>query len=104
MKTGKTLERNAWFLAKVDLRGWKERLIWWAFRKYLLNEDHWRLRMMFTGPRPRGTSPDATIKANATHRRMYLVPRHPEPRPSEFVKQLLEESQHCRKFHMVDQA
>ena len=79
MKTGKKLERDAWFLAKVDQRSWRDRLIWWAFRKYLLNEDHFRVRMMFTGPRPRGTSPDATIKANATHRRMYVSPRYRPP-------------------------
>lgn len=78
MKTGKTREKDAWFFAKVDQRKWTHRLIWWAFRRYLLNEDHYVLRQMFTGPRPPGTSKDATIKANATHRRMYL---HTRKRP-----------------------
>lgn len=75
MKTGKRLETNAHFLAKVPLNSRLKRLIWWAFRKYLLNEDHFVVKQMFTGPRPAGTSKDATIKANATHRRIYITPR-----------------------------
>lgn len=80
VKTGKRLERDSHFLCKVPVNSWRDRLIWWAFRRYLLNEDHFVIRQMFTGPRPRGTSPDATIKANATHRRMYLNVRERERR------------------------
>jgi len=76
MKTGKRLEREAHFLCKVQSDDWLDRLVWWAFRRYLLNEDHFRVSQRFTGPRPYGTNQDSTIKSNATHRRMYIEVRH----------------------------
>ena len=63
------------YLSKVSLASWPQRLIWWAFRRYLLNEDYYRLVIRFTGPRPRGTSSVSTLKANATARRYYIEPR-----------------------------
>ncbi len=90
MKTGKHLEREAWFLAKVPLNSWTKRLIWWAFRKYLLNEDHWKVHMRFTGPRPYGTNQDATVRANATHRRMYVEMRNRPPSSNHSVMRLVD--------------
>lgn len=75
MKTGKKLERDAWFFAKVDQRKWTHRLIWWAFRRYLLNEDHYRLTQRFTGPRPQPGFGASTLLKYATHRRMYIEHR-----------------------------
>jgi hypothetical protein len=63
------------YLCKVDLNRWMHRLIWWAFRRYLLNEDRYRIVRRFTGPRPRGTNQHSTIKANATAYRYYLEVR-----------------------------
>jgi hypothetical protein len=74
MKTGKRLETNAHFLAKVPLNSRLKRLIWWAFRKYLLNEDHYVVRQVFTGPRSDCMNA-YTLRANATHRRIYITPR-----------------------------
>jgi hypothetical protein len=63
------------YLCKVERDKWLHRLIWWAFRRYLLNEDKYQVRCKFTGPRPRGTSSYSTIKANATASRYYIEPR-----------------------------
>lgn len=82
MKTGEKREQDSHFLAKVAIDSLFQRFIWWAFRRYLLNEDHYRLQMRFTGPRPHGTNQASTIQANATHRRMYVEPRkRPVHRP-----------------------
>jgi hypothetical protein len=61
------------YLCKVDRGNWLHRLIWWAFRRYLLNEDYFRVRRMFTGPRP--YSSHFTRKAEATAFRYYIEPR-----------------------------
>lgn len=75
MKTGNRLESEASFLAKVPLDSRIKRLIWWAFRRYLLNEDHYRVIQRFTGPRPHGTNQASTVIDNATHRRIYVEVR-----------------------------
>lgn len=61
--------------AKIQRDSWTRRLIWWAFRRYCLNEDYYRVIRRFTGPRPRGTNQVSTIKANATAYRYYIEPR-----------------------------
>jgi hypothetical protein len=61
------------YLCKVDHSNWLHRLIWWAFRRYLLNEDYYRVRRMFNGPRP--FSRYFTRKADATASRYYVEPR-----------------------------
>lgn len=61
------------YLCKVALNSWRDRLIWWAFRRYLLNEDYYRLVCRFTGPRPR--SAHSTRKADATAHRYYIEKR-----------------------------
>ena len=63
------------YLAKIPRDAYVRRLIWWLFRRYCLNEDYYRVKRRFTGPRPRGTCQDSTLKANATAFRYYLVPR-----------------------------
>lgn len=75
MKTGNQLELEARFLCKVPVNSWPKRLIWWAFRRYLLNEDHWKVVQRFTGPRPPKFNQGSTVVANATHRRMYVEVR-----------------------------
>ena len=40
-------------------------------RKYL-NTDTYKLSTMYTGPRPKGTSPYSTTKENATSVRLYV--------------------------------
>jgi len=67
--------RSARYLAKVQRDSLFLRLIWWAFRRYLLNEDHYAVITRFTGPRPRGTNQVSTTKANATAHRYYLEAR-----------------------------
>ncbi len=79
MKTGKSLVRSAHYLCKVPTDSWAKRLIWWAFRKYLLNEDHWKIRKMFSGPR-RDLMASYCLKADAVATRMYLEPRRRPPR------------------------
>lgn len=63
------------YLCKIHLDSWLQRLVWWAFRRYLLNEDRYRIVTRFTGPRPRGTNQHSTRKENATAHRIYLEPR-----------------------------
>jgi hypothetical protein len=65
--------------AKVRRDNYAHRLIWWAFRRWILNEDHYRVVTRFTGPRPRGTCQDSTLKANAHSFRYYIQPRHRGP-------------------------
>ena len=63
------------YLCKVHLKSWRERIVWWLFRRYLLNEDYFRVLRRFTGPRPRGTNQASTLKKNAIAYRFYLEPR-----------------------------
>jgi len=65
------------YLCKVHLDSWRDRLIWWAFRRYLLNEDYYRLVTRFTGPRPHRYAA-STLKADATAKRYYIEAR-PKP-------------------------
>lgn len=67
------------YLCKVELDSWLHRAIWWAFRRYLLNEDYYRVVRRFTGPRPRGTNQNSTSKHNAIAHRYYLESRKPRP-------------------------
>ena len=64
------------YICKVNRRSWLQRLIWWSFRRYLLNEDRYRVRRMFTGPRP--YSSHFTRKADATAYRYYIEERRPK--------------------------
>ena len=63
------------YLAKIRRDDYVRRFIWWLFRRYVLNEDRYRVTRRFTGPRPRGTSQVSTIKANATAYRYYIESR-----------------------------
>lgn len=63
------------YFAKVPLNRPLKRLLWWAFRRYLLNEDYYKVVIRFTGPRPKGTSQVSTTKPNATALRYYVEPR-----------------------------
>lgn len=89
MKTGNQRELEASFLAKVPLDSRIKRLIWWAFRRYLLNEDHYRVIQRFTGPRPRGTNQASTVLDNATHRRIYVEVRRKPRRATNFEMRLV---------------
>jgi hypothetical protein len=60
---------------KIATNAYASRFLWWMFRRFLLNEDYYRVTMRFTGPRPRGTSSVSTLKCNATARRYYIEPR-----------------------------
>lgn len=74
---------NGWqapsYTAKIQRSAYLRRLIWWAWRRYCLNEDYYRVIRRFTGPRPRGTNQVSTIKANATAFRYYIEPRTRRP-------------------------
>lgn len=73
-------KQPAAYVAKIPTRNaYARRLIWWAFRRYILNEDYYRVVIRFTGPRPRGTNQASTIKANATAHRYYIEPRRRQP-------------------------
>ena len=61
------------YLCKVSLSSWRDRLIWWAFRRWLLNEDYYRVVRRFTGPRKR--SAHSTLKADAHSYRYYIEQR-----------------------------
>jgi len=63
------------YLAKISRRSYGRRLIWWLFRRYVLNEDYYRTVIRFTGPRPRGTSSVSTLRSNATAYRYYIETR-----------------------------
>ena len=67
------------YIAKVRRDSLLQRLLWWAFRRWLLNEDHYRVVRKFTGPRPHGTCQDSTLKVNATAFRYYIEPRQRQP-------------------------
>jgi len=45
-------------------------------KKYL-NKDTYKVSKMYTGPRPKGTSPYATRKENAVSVRLYIDPKIP---------------------------
>jgi len=60
---------------KIANKAYARRLLWWTFRRFLLNEDYYRVTIRFTGPRPRGTSNVSTLKRNSTARRYYIEPR-----------------------------
>lgn len=63
------------YLTKIPRDAYVRRLIWWLFRRYLLNEDRYRIVRRFTGPRPRGTNQVSTLKSNATAFRYYIERR-----------------------------
>lgn len=63
------------YVAKIERDDWTRRLLWWAFRRWILNEDYYAVTTRFTGPRPRGTNQVSTLKANATAFRIYIEPR-----------------------------
>jgi len=63
------------YLAKIPRDSYLQRLIWWMFRRYCLNEDYYRVIQRFTGARPRGTNQVSTIKENATATRYYVEAR-----------------------------
>ncbi len=67
--------RSPGYHAKIPNDAYARRLIWWMFRRYCLNEDHYKVIKRFTGPRPKGTSSVSTLKANATAIRYYIEPR-----------------------------
>jgi len=69
------------YIAKIPRNNPFLRVLWWAFRRYCLNEDYYRIVKRYTGPRPRGTNQVSTIKANATASRYYLEPRKQYRRP-----------------------
>jgi len=75
MKTGKNQQKDAHYLCKVYIGKWHQRLIWWAFRRYLLNEDHFVVKQLFSGPRTTSFNASYCIKDNAVARRIYIAPR-----------------------------
>ncbi len=64
------------YLCKVHLNSWRERIVWWLFRRYLLNEDRYRVVRRFTGPRPKCAH--STRKEDATAYRYYVEERRPQ--------------------------
>lgn len=67
------------YVAKIPRGSLWRRALWFLWRRYCLNEDHYRVVRRFTGPRPRGTNQASTIKANATAYRYYIEPRQRAP-------------------------
>ena len=67
------------YICKVHLDRWHERIIWWLFRRYLLNEDRYKVVRRFTGPRP--ISSHFTRKEHATAYRYYIEERRPKNHP-----------------------
>lgn len=63
------------YLAKIPRDAYARRLLFWLFRRYVLNEDRYRIVRRFTGPRPRGTNQVSTLKSNATAFRYYIERR-----------------------------
>ena len=49
--------------------------------KRYLNKDSYKVSKMYTGPRPKGTSPYATRKENATSIRIYVDSKREEDNP-----------------------
>lgn len=81
MRTDIPVHKAPLYLCKIENTAYFRRLIFWAFRKWILNEDAYKLTVRFTGPRPRGTSSYSTRKENATAGRYYLD-RRPDPAAS----------------------
>ena len=63
------------YLAKIPREAYARRLLFWLFRRYILNEDRYKIVRRFTGPRPRGTNQVSTLKSNATAFRYYIERR-----------------------------
>jgi len=63
------------YLAKIPREAYARRLLFWLFRRYILNEDRYKVVRRFTGPRPRGTNQVSTLKSNATAFRYYIERR-----------------------------
>ena len=53
--------------------------------KSYLNKDSYRISTMYTGSRPKGTSPYATRKENATSIRIYIDSKRTEDHPSHSI-------------------
>jgi hypothetical protein len=71
--------KSSRYVTKIRRDNYARRLIWWAFRRWCLNEDYYRVVIRFTGPRPRGTNQASTVKANAHSFRYYIEARHAGP-------------------------
>lgn len=81
MKTGQRKFSNGMvpgYHAKIGVNAYLQRIIWFLFRRYVLNEDYYKIIRRFTGPRPRGTSAVSTLKINATAYRYYIESRSPK--------------------------
>ena len=90
MKTGKSQQADARYLCKVYLDRWTHRLIWWAFRRFLLNEDYWKVHMLFSGPRTTSFNASYCLKANAVARRVYIETRRQPERATNFELHLVD--------------
>ena len=95
MKTGNPQQADARYLCKV-YQNWFQRLIWWAFRRYLLNEDHWKVHMLFSGPRT-GAQASYCLKENAVARRVYIETRKKPRRSSSFDLHLVDTIKQIRE-------
>ena len=96
MKTGNPQQSDARYLCKV-YQTWFQRLIWWAFRRYLLNEDHWKVTMLFSGPRTTSYNASYCIKANAVARRIYIDVRKKPRQSSSFDLHLVDKIERLRE-------
>lgn len=73
MKTNDRLPPR--YLCKIERTAYAKRILFWLFRRFVLNEDYFAVSRRFTGPRPRGTSDVSTLKCNATAFRYYIDKR-----------------------------
>ena len=64
------------YICRISNRDLFRRCIWWAFVRFCLNADRYRVRVRFNGPRKRWAY--STRKADATGRRFYLEDREEE--------------------------
>jgi hypothetical protein len=60
------------YLAKIERSDYPRRILFWAFRRWILNEDYFAVTTRFSGPRPRMTNQVSTLKSNATAFRIYI--------------------------------
>ncbi len=97
MKTNDRLPPR--YLCKIERKAYTKRILFWLFRRYILNEDYFTVSRRFTGPRPRGTSQVSTTKTNATAFRYYI-----DKRKTVAFAEKMDAEDRSRKWRMAEAA
>jgi len=73
--------------------------------KRYMNRDSYKVLRVYSGPRPKGTSPYSTLKENATSTRIYIDSKREEDNPLRSIEygQRIQKHQDAEKIRDVTQ-